>query len=163
MGDYSELKRLLDACLAQNCDGPREFSKACEALFDVCSIETIAGLVAEIERLRTAEGDAMTYKAGMENVAQQRDQLKAENERLRKLPTCWSEVLEQSEANDELLDKVLELGADAERYRFLCDKFGETKLPCALERILAGDLYVADGKPSIDSAIDAAMGKREQS
>ena len=33
---------------------------------------------AEIERLRTAEGDAMTYKAGMENVAQQRDQLKAE-------------------------------------------------------------------------------------
>ena len=37
-------------------------------------------LLAEIERLRTAEGDAMTYKAGMENVAQQRDQLKAECE-----------------------------------------------------------------------------------
>lgn len=91
----------------------------------------------------------------------ERDWLKAENDRLRKLPTCWSEVLEQSEACDELLDKVLELGADAERYRFLCDKFGETKLPCALERILAGDLYVADGKPSIDSAIDAAMGKGE--
>lgn len=35
-------------------------------------------LKAEIDRLRTAEGDAMTYKAGMENVAQQRDQLKAE-------------------------------------------------------------------------------------
>lgn len=138
-------------------------------------------LKVEIERLRTAEGDAMTYKAGMENVAQQRDQFKVENgkfdegmrsmacslgaggynaetltadqlvdkvqwgltnladssaklldqvraerdqlntenERLRKLPTCWSEVLEQSEANDQLLDKVLELSRDAERYRWL--------------------------------------------
>jgi hypothetical protein len=41
-------------------------------------------LLAEVERLRTAEGDAMTYKAGMENVAQQRDQVKAEVEALRK-------------------------------------------------------------------------------
>lgn len=150
-------------------------------------------LKAEIDRLRTAEGDAMTYKAGMENVAQQRDQLKAELEkvkadrkacweefkvqgrqldqlkqenrlltehneflassdsrlapelravkdalgldftasvsgevvplieRLRKLPTCWTEVLEQSEANDQLLDQVLELSADANRYRFIVD------------------------------------------
>lgn len=120
-------------------------------------------LKAEVARLRTAEGDAMTYKAGMENVAQQRDQLKQENrlltehneflassdsrlapelravkdalgldftasvsgevvpliERLRKLPTCWTEVLEQSEANDQLLDQVLELSKDAERYRWL--------------------------------------------
>ncbi|WP_432755339.1 hypothetical protein [Pseudomonas sp. WMBT8] len=52
---------------------------------------------------------------------------------------------------------------DAERYRFLCEKFGETKLPCALERILAGGLYIADGKPSIDSAIDAALGQGAQS
>ncbi|AMT88386.1 MULTISPECIES: hypothetical protein [Pseudomonas] len=51
---------------------------------------------------------------------------------------------------------------DAERYRFLCEKFGETKLPCALERILSGDLYVADGKPSIDLAIDTAMSKAVQ-
>lgn len=39
---------------------------------------TVLALIAEVERLRTAEGDAMTYKARMENVAQQRDQLKAE-------------------------------------------------------------------------------------
>lgn len=39
------------------------------------------GLLAENDRLRTAEGDAITYKAGMENVAQQRDQLKVENEK----------------------------------------------------------------------------------
>jgi hypothetical protein len=82
-------------------------------------------------------------------------------ERLRKLPTCWTEVLEQSEANDQLLDQVLELSADADRYRFLCDKFGVTDLPCALERILTGDLYVADGKPSIDAAIDAARAKAQ--
>ncbi|AZE55917.1 hypothetical protein C4K03_3764 [Pseudomonas synxantha] len=63
----------------------------------------------------------------------------------------------------ELLAENEALRKDAARYRFLCDKFGETKLPCVLERILAGDLYVADGKSSIDSAIDAAMGKGEQS
>lgn len=118
-------------------------------------------LLAEIKRMTAiAYGAHGAFR--METLAE-RDQLKVENERLRKLPTCWSEVLEQAEANDELLDKVLQLSADAERYRFLCDKFGETKLPCALERILAGDLYVADGKPSIDSAIDVAMGKGEQS
>lgn len=45
---------------------------------------------------------------------------------------------------------------DAERYRWLCDKFGITKLPCAIERIIAGDVYVADGKAGIDAAIDHA-------
>lgn len=136
---------------------------------DAASTE-IARLKAEIDRLRTAEGDAMTYKAGMENVAQRRDQLKAEVERLkhenrlltehneflassdsrlapelravkdalgldftasvsgevvplierlRKLPTCWTEVLEQSEANDQLLDQVLELSKYADRWKWL--------------------------------------------
>ncbi|WP_273808760.1 MULTISPECIES: hypothetical protein [unclassified Pseudomonas] len=46
---------------------------------------------------------------------------------------------------------------DAERYQWLCEQFGVTKLPCALERILGGEVYVADGKPSLDSVIDAAM------
>lgn len=46
------------------------------------SAEAFRALLAEVERLRTAEGDAMTYKAGMENVAQQRDQIKAEVEEL---------------------------------------------------------------------------------
>lgn len=43
----------------------------------------IERLKTEVERLRTAEGDAMTYKAGMENCAAQRDELKAENKTLR--------------------------------------------------------------------------------
>lgn len=45
---------------------------------------------------------------------------------------------------------------DAARYRWLCDKFGITKLPCAIERIIEGT-YVADGKEGIDAAIDAAI------
>jgi DNA-binding XRE family transcriptional regulator len=49
---YSELKPLLDACLAENCTDARAFRKACDALFEVCTIETIAGLIAENEALR---------------------------------------------------------------------------------------------------------------
>ena len=45
---------------------------------------------------------------------------------------------------------------DAARYRWLCDKFGITKLPCAIERIIEGS-YVPDGKAAIDAAIDAAI------
>lgn len=44
---------------------------------------------------------------------------------------------------------------DANRYRWLCDRFGVTKLPVRLEQLL-GD-YVADGKEGIDAAIDAAI------
>ena len=44
---------------------------------------------------------------------------------------------------------------DAARYRWLCCKFGETRFPCALENWLEHG-YIADGKPSIDAAIDAA-------
>ena len=52
MTDYTELKPLLYACRAENCDGPREFRKAVEALFDVCTVETISALIADNERLR---------------------------------------------------------------------------------------------------------------
>ncbi|MFY3300206.1 hypothetical protein ACOTEY_00475 [Achromobacter xylosoxidans] len=45
---------------------------------------------------------------------------------------------------------------DVARYRWLCDKFGITKLPCAIERIIEGS-YVPDGKNAIDAAIDAAI------
>lgn len=233
MGDYSKLKELAAALQAIDTVRTEKDCETFNAFYKYITPDHVLALLAEIDRLRTAEGDAMTYKAGMENVAQQRDQLKAELEkvkadrkacweefkvqgrqldqlkhehrlltdhneflassdsrlapelravkdalgldftasvsgevvplieRLRKLPTCWTEVLEQSEANDQLLDKVLELNADADRYRFLCDKFGVTDLPCALERILPSDLYVADGKPSIDAAIDAARAKTQ--
>lgn len=191
-----------------------------EAFFLACTPAAVLALLAEIDRLRTAEGDAMTYKAGMENVAQQRDQLKAELEkvkadrkacweefkvqgrqldqlkhenrlltehneflassdsrlapelravkdalgldftasvsgevvplieRLRKLPTCWTEVLEQSEANDQLLDQVLELSADADRWRFIRDDWPKVKL------VPNGEWFNSD---FLEREIDAAM------
>ena len=62
---------------------------------------------------------------------------------------------------DHLKDEVNALRKDADRYRWLCENFGITKLPCAVERILGGEIYVADGKTSIDSAIDSSMIKEK--
>lgn len=64
MTDHTELKRLLDACRADKCIGHREFSKAVDALFEVCSIETIAELVTENETLREAN-DKLSRRNGM--------------------------------------------------------------------------------------------------
>lgn len=50
---------------------------------------------------------------------------------------------------------------DAARYRWLCCKFGETRFPCALENWLEHG-YIADGKPSIDAAIDVARKQGEK-
>lgn len=63
----------------------------------------VVRLNAEIDRLRTAEGDAMTYKAGMENVAQQRDQLKAENEALRRRAEFWRSPDDMPESGAEVV------------------------------------------------------------
>lgn len=101
--DLAELKRLADACPpAGNHHFESNEWKAIKALRDEvvrlfgCDVGMVKTLTSEIqalrkevERLRTAEGDAMTYKAGMENVAQQRDQLKAENEALRNKSIYW--------------------------------------------------------------------------
>jgi hypothetical protein len=69
-------------------------------------------------------------------------------ERLRKLPTCWTEVLEQSEANDQLLDQVLELSADADRWRFIRDDWPKVKL------VPNGEWFNSD---FLEREIDAAM------
>lgn len=70
-------------------------------------------------------------------------------ERLRKLPTCWTEVLEQSEANDQLLDQVLELSRDADRLTWL-DESAEVEsvgpMRCCGKHL-----------PNLREAIDAAM------
>jgi chromosome segregation ATPase len=86
--------------------------------------EIIAQLKAEVERLRTAEGDAMTYKAGMENVAQQRDQLKTELEKVKAdRKACWEEFkvqgrqLDRIKAENEALQKLaVELRGAAKCY-----------------------------------------------
>ncbi|MDL2186738.1 hypothetical protein P5706_21340 [Pseudomonas sp. ChxA] len=126
MTEYTELKPLLEACRAENCDGPREFRKAVEALFDVCTVETISALIAENERLKTLRstterdlaqelevwrngpscwscgdtgdvhdivgewrGQCDCNAAKLINAASELDQLKAENEALRKDQTDW--------------------------------------------------------------------------
>lgn len=50
---------------------------------------------------------------------------------------------------------------DASRYRWLVENFGVTRVPCFLEQNLRCG-YVADGKESIDAAIDAAMSPNKE-
>lgn len=113
-------------------------------------------LKVELDRLRTAEGDAMTYKAGMENVAQQRDQFRAESAGLR------GQVDTLTEWYANALNEIEALRKDAERYRFLrndltqggdidfCIVRKHWKAP-ALESILS--------LTNADEQIDAAMTK----
>ena len=53
-----------------------------------------------------------------------------------------------------LHSEVERLGVDARRWRFICEKLGETTLPCLLEHEFQCG-YIADGKASIDAAVDA--------
>lgn len=55
-------------------------------------------------------------------------------------------------------DSVLE---DAARWAWLVDKFGETTLPVMLENSLPSS-YIADGKVSIDAAVDKARKQGEK-
>lgn len=82
--------------------------------------------------------------------------------------TCETQRADaNADENDELRTRLSDYEAlqtecetlrkDAERYQWLCEKLGVTTLPCAIERIQGGKVYVADGKASIDAAIDAAM------
>lgn len=88
MSDFSDVKRLAEAiesCTSISAADESAWMRRTTGEKVLELFEEMDELKAEIERLRTAEGDAMTYKAGMENVAQQRDQLKAEVESLRKI------------------------------------------------------------------------------
>lgn len=53
--DLPNMKILLNACLAENCETPKAFRKAVDELFEVFSVETIASLIAEVERLKKFE------------------------------------------------------------------------------------------------------------
>lgn len=77
------------------------------AVAAVNALPQLMALTVEVERLRTAEGDAMTYKAGMENVAQQRDQLKAENAGLKTGYEAYEQVNAGLKAEVEWLRKSL--------------------------------------------------------
>jgi len=112
-----------------------------------------------IERLRAYAADealADSYASAMLDAATLLEQQAAEIERLQ------AELQrEHADHKGTIADAALWMGTaealrkDAERYAWLCEKLGETQLPTLIERITAG--YVADYKPSIDAAIDAAM------
>jgi hypothetical protein len=71
-------------------------------------------------------------------------------------PLCGERELALLDEIDRLKAENAGLRKDAERYQWLCTNLGETQLPTLIERITKG--YVADYKPSIDAAIDAAKG-----
>lgn len=129
------------------------------AVAAVNALPQLMALTVEVERLRTAEGDAMTYKAGMENVAQQRDQLKAEVAGLNTGYAAFEQV------NAGLKAEVEALRKDAERYRWLriADWW---RSPMCVIRNSKDQAKLGSDCPSsdrLDAAIDAAMGKGEQS
>ena len=82
------------------------------AVAAVNALPQLMALIAEVERLRTAEGDAMTYKAGMVNVARQRDQLKAENAGLKTGYEAYEQVNAGLKAELKALRLSLETCAD---------------------------------------------------
>lgn len=104
MSDFSEMKRLAQRVIdIEAADGDEPIGEAWDEFEAVATPSAVLPMIAEIERLRTAEGDAMTYKAGMENVAQQRDQLKAELEKVKAdRKACWEEFKIQGRQLDQL-------------------------------------------------------------
>ncbi|WP_439864515.1 hypothetical protein [Pseudomonas antarctica] len=169
MTDYTELKPLLDACRAENCDGPREFRKAVEALFEVCTVETISALIAENERLTTqvrlagvsAEvtvhqevGRAITEVLA---VTIERDQLRAEIAGLKTGYEAYERVNAQLKAENEALRKE----CDA-RHPF--KPFHEPAI--GFTGCVICGVYTDHGGlpcPKTRATADAAMGKGEQS
>lgn len=103
------------------------------AVAAVNALPQLMALTVEVERLRTAEGDAMTYKAGMENVAQQRDQLKAENAGLKTGYEAYEQV------NAGLKAEVEGLRATADLQKLL------PEVSDALEELELHGLHSAQG------------------
>jgi chromosome segregation ATPase len=136
----------------------------------------VLDLLAEIKRLRTAEGDAMTYKAGMENVAQQRDELKTELEKVKAdRKACWEEFKVQGRQVDQLKAEVDSLTREADRqyttieaYRKNAERF-QWLLKNSSVILDNKAAYQAEtgfikfdtmpGRGEVESAIDAAMTK----
>lgn len=97
MTEYTELKPLLEACRAEYCDGPREFRKAVEALFDVCTVETISALIAENERLAEEYDKAWRHdlndKKNVQALSGEVARLSTENEALCKAALAAREFI----------------------------------------------------------------------
>ncbi|WP_085599695.1 MULTISPECIES: hypothetical protein [unclassified Pseudomonas] len=183
--DKERLKKLAQA--AQNDSG--DYAALNDYGMAVPPAVTLA-LLAEIERLEVDNSSMRgstkrmgedASRAQKQERKRQREiaQLKAENDTLKAAAMGIRDVWREDQAENEALREGMKgdydldawldwvknaeaLRKDAERYQWLCTQFGVTKLPCAIERILGGEAYVADGKASIDAAIDAALAEEVQ-
>lgn len=113
-------------------------------------------LLAENDRLRTAEGDAMTYKAGMENVAQQRDQLKADHDQVATAYTELREAMFSLESQGAA--KVAGLRSENEALRKLAVELRGAAKCYNLHHCKAEQHGISEPCKVLER-IDAAMGK----
>lgn len=114
MNDFSSLEKLAKVANAVTGDVRVEMTIASDAGPNQAEIDAVTAFMGVATPAAVLE--LITERDQLFGIT---EQLKAENERLRKLPTCWTEVLEQSEANDQLLDQVLELSKYADRWKWL--------------------------------------------
>jgi len=115
---------------------------------------TVLALLAEVARLRTAEGDAMTYKAGMENVAQQRDQLKAECDQLFGNSEQLKVEAKENEMHMRAFGEVMksqagqieQLKAERDELKAVCGAFDRvnTKLKAEVEAFKAANAELSE-------------------
>jgi len=172
MNDFSELKKLAEAAPEGPWFGP-EYAAGTSYVFDAD-----LGTLLHYESIDTEQDDCLRYVAAANPVAVLA--LIAEVECLRKLPTAWSEVYEQSDeldalrdeklawlnARDQLKAEVEKLRKDAERLDWLCGQSRPVVEGQAMsnpEGELAGyDWGVFGACGTVREAIDYAMSKGDQ-
>ena len=87
MSDYSELKRLAEACNPSVCADASDEGRRLHDFWDECLPSVVLGLIAEVERLKREEkNDAIAYRAAIERQSElrsDRDLLRSEVQALR--------------------------------------------------------------------------------
>lgn len=164
MTDYTELKRLAEAALRNWPDSKLFERPECERFIDASRPDVVLALIAEVDGLHAQHGrdsgELRKVCAERDSARRQRDQLKAENEALRK-----------GMAGDYDLDAWLEFSTgngpkNAARYQWLRDSEAERGI-CILNvgSWTAGATCIATTFHSgemVDEFVDEAMGKGEQ-
>lgn len=151
MIDKEKLKALAESARDYAGEDMADHESALNALACEVDAVTVLSLLAEIGRLdmdnRSLKGSCS--KLGAEHAGMSRLYKKANRMQL-----------EARLEREQLKVENESLRQDAERYRWLCEKYGVTQLPCFVERILGGGVYVADGKTGVDAAIESEMASK---
>jgi hypothetical protein len=202
MGDYNELKRLAEALVSalneynsDDCSKHRldAWSAADDALQNAAGPEVILALIAENERLKKFEDWFVRLETANNSLAEsfraERDQIKAENEALRRqIPSAeivWCAcgdghaansygagfmdanggVCANCDAANQGVEPDLDaMRKDAERYRWLRSRHwneSDMAVACHPKKSVKLGFDCPSGE-RLDHAIDAAMGKGEQ-